>query len=83
MTSAVVVDDDGDPLDLATATTGSCLSAAAPQPCAGAACSPTLTMCGVRWSCGANLPIGVLSVAAGDGLASLAGTIDVAGSCSP
>jgi hypothetical protein len=84
VTSAVVVDDDGDPLDLSTAAMGGCLSAQpAPQPCAGAACSPTITMCGVRWSCGANLPIGVLSVAAGDGLARIAGTIDVAGTCSP
>jgi hypothetical protein len=84
VTSAVVVDDDGDPLDVATAATGGCLSAtAAPQPCAGAACSPTMTMCGVRWFCGVNMPVGVLSVAAGDGLASVAGTIDVAGTCSP
>jgi hypothetical protein len=83
-TTPVVVDDDGDPLDLSAAATGGCLSAtAAPQPCTGAACSPVITMCGIRWSCGAYLPVGALSVAAGDGLASVAGTIDVAGTCRP
>ena len=36
------------------AATGGCLSAAAvPQPCAGAACSPVLTLCGNRSACGA------------------------------
>jgi hypothetical protein len=84
LTTPVVVDDDGDPVDLATTATGGCLSAtAAPQPCVGAACSPTITMCGIRWYCGANVPVGMLLVAAGDGLARVAGTIDVAGTCSP
>jgi hypothetical protein len=84
VTTPVVVDDDGDPLDLTTAATGGCLSTpAVPQPCTGAACVPVLTMCGIRYGCGAWLPVGALSVAAGDGLASVAGTVDVAGTCRP
>ena len=82
--TAVVVDDDGDPLDLTTAATGGCLSAAAvAATCAGAACEPVLTMCGNSWTCGAWLPAGALSVSASDGLSGVAGTIDVAGTCSP
>jgi hypothetical protein len=84
VTTPVVVDDDGDPLDLSTAATGGCLSAAAvAAPCAGAACDPVLTMCGDSWACGAWVPTGGLSVSAGDGLASITGTVDVLGSCPP
>jgi hypothetical protein len=80
----VVVDDDGDPLDLSTSATGGCLSAApVDRPCAGAACAPALALCGGRWACGAWFPTGSLSVAAGDGLASVAGTIAVEGICPP
>jgi hypothetical protein len=83
-TTSVVVDDDGDPLDLATVASGGCLSAAAvAQPCAGAACVPVVTMCGNRWACAAWLPLGALSVTAGDGLANVAGTIDFLGTCRP
>lgn len=84
VTASVVVDDDGDPLDLATAPAGGCLSASAvPQPCAGAACAPALTMCGDRWACASWVPAGALSVAAGDGLASVSGAIAVDGVCRP
>ena len=84
VTTPVVVDDDGDPLDLSTAATGGCLSAAAvAAPCVGAACDPVLTMCGDSWACGAWVPTGGLSVSAGDGLASITGTVDVLGSCPP
>ena len=82
--TSIVVDDDGDPLDLSAAATGGCLSASTVAlPCAGAGCSPVLTMCGDRWACAWWLPVGELSVAAGDGLSSVAGTISVEGICRP
>jgi hypothetical protein len=84
LTTAVVVDDDGDPLELSTAAAGGCLSApAVPQPCAGATCDPVLTMCGIHYGCGTRVPLGVLSVSAGDGLAGVAGTLHVQGACPP
>jgi hypothetical protein len=80
----VVVDDDGDPLDLSVAGDGGCLTSDAPvKPCTGDACSPVLTMCGNRWACAAWGPTGTLSVAAGDGLASVSGPITVDGVCRP
>ena len=83
-TTPVVVDDDGDPLDFSLTAAGGCLSTSAvAQPCAGAACAPVLTMCGNRWACASWLPVGALSVAAGDGLASVAGAISVEGFCGP
>jgi hypothetical protein len=83
-TTSVVVDDDGDPIDLSTAATGGCLSATTvPQPCADAACAPVLTLCGNRWACASWLPVGALAVAAGDGLASVSGAIAVEGICRP
>ena len=83
-TTAVVVDDDGDPLDLSVVATGGCLSArAVAQPCAGAACDPLLTMCGVLAVCGQWAPGGGLTVSAGDGVASVAGPIAVDGDCRP
>jgi hypothetical protein len=84
VTTPLVVDDDGDPLDLSTATTGGCLSTTTvPRACTGAACSPAVTVCGIHWSCGVSLPGGAITAAAGDGLASVAGTIAVEGACRP
>ncbi|MBS1110603.1 MAG: hypothetical protein H6Q88_2595, partial [Anaeromyxobacteraceae bacterium] len=83
-TTAVVVDDDGDPLDLSVVAAGGCLTAGAvAQPCAGAACDPLLTMCGVLAACGQWSPGGGLTVSAGDGVARVAGSIVVAGDCRP
>ena len=80
----VVVDDDGDPLDLSAVAAGGCLAAGAvAQPCSGAACDPVLTMCNVVSGCGARFPGGGLSVSASDGAASVAGSIDVVGTCLP
>jgi hypothetical protein len=78
----VVVDDDGDPLDLSVTAAGGCLtSAPTALPCMGDACSPVLTMCGDRWSCAAWSPTGTLSVAGGDGVASVTGQLTVDGAC--
>jgi hypothetical protein len=80
----VVVDDDGDPLDLSVTAAGGCLTSDAPvKPCTGDACSPLLTMCGDRTTCGLWAPTGTLSVAGGDGLASVSGPITVEGTCLP
>jgi hypothetical protein len=80
----VAVDDDGDPLDVAVAADGGCLSAApVAGACTGAACDPVLTLCGNRWSCGEFLPGGTLAVSAGDGLAPVAGTLPVEATCRP
>jgi hypothetical protein len=84
LATAVVVDDDGDPLDLATVASGGCLtSGAAPAACVGPACDPVLTMCGNRSFCGEWTPAGGLSVDAHDGLARATGAIAVEGVCSP
>ena len=78
----VVVDDDGDPLDLSVTAAGGCLTAVpAASPCTGDTCSPVLTMCGDRWSCAAWSPSGTLSVAGGDGVASVTGQLPVDGAC--
>ncbi len=80
----VVLDDDGDPLDLSLAASGGCLTAAPPvQPCAGTGCAPVLTMCGDQWACAAWAPAGTLSVSAGDGLAGVTGPVTVDGVCRP
>ena len=80
----VVVDDDGDPLDLAAGASDGCLAAGAvPQPCVGPACSVVLTLCGNRTSCGEWAPGGSLSVTASDGLASMSGPFVVQGDCAP
>jgi hypothetical protein len=82
--AAVAVDDDGDPLDVAVAAAGGCLTAApVAGACTGSACDPMLTLCGDRWACGAFLPDGSLAVSAGDGLAAVAGTVTVQATCRP
>ncbi len=81
---AIVVDDDGDPLDLAATATGACLSSAPiPPACSGASCSPLLTMCGAPSACGAFIPMGVLAVTVHDGLAGASGEVQVEGVCPP
>jgi hypothetical protein len=78
----LLVDDDGDPLDLAVSATGSCLGAAAPPPaCAPEGCSFGLSLCGDHSLCGAWKPGGVLALAASDGLGSLAADVPVDGVC--
>ncbi len=84
LATELVVDDDGDPLDLATVASGDCLTAgAAPAACVGATCAPVLTMCGNRSFCGEWTPVGGLSVDAGDGVARTTGPITVEGVCPP
>jgi hypothetical protein len=78
----VVVDDDGDPLDLSFSDAGGCLTSTPPVlPCTGDSCSPTLTMCGDRWACAAWSPSGTLSVTGGDGVATVSGQLPVDGAC--
>ena len=80
----VVVDDDGDPVDLSAIAAGDCLSAGpVTQPCSGAACDPVLTLCAVRSVCGEWLPRGQLAVSASDGVGSVTGSIVVDGICRP
>ena len=84
LATAVVVDDDGDPLESRDRRLGRCLtSGAAPAACVGPACNPVLTMCGNRSFCGEWTPAGGLSVDAHDGLARATGAIAVEGVCSP
>lgn len=84
LATAVVVDDDGDPLDVATVASGGCLAAGpAPSACVGAACAPVLTMCGNRSFCGEWTPSGTLAVDGHDGLARVTGSISVEGVCPP
>jgi hypothetical protein len=82
--ASIVVDDDGDPVDLSAVASGGCLSAGAvPQPCTGAACDPVLTLCAVRSVCGGWYPGGELAMSASDGVGSVAGSVVVAGICVP
>ncbi|MGA8890873.1 MAG: hypothetical protein WB493_04840 [Anaeromyxobacteraceae bacterium] len=80
----VAVDDDGDPIDVAVSAAGGCLTAApVAGACTGAACSPLLTLCGNRWTCGEFLPGGSLAVSVGDGLVSASGAFLVDAVCRP
>lgn len=83
-TARIVVDDDGDPVDLTAIASGGCLSAGVvAHPCTGAACDPVLTLCTVRSVCGGWFPGGDLAVSASDGMGSVAGSIVVTGVCPP
>jgi hypothetical protein len=80
----VVVDDDGDPVDLAAVPSGGCLAAApVPPACTGADCALTLTTCGNPSACLTWKPEGFLSVAATDGLASVAADLVLDARCPP
>lgn len=84
LTTPVVADDDGDPLDLATVASGGCLTAGTTPPaCLGAACAPALKLCGDPSLCGAWTPGGTLSVVTGDGVDRVTGSISVDGVCPP
>jgi hypothetical protein len=78
----LLVDDDGDPLDVSLSPSGSCLSAAAPpQPCPAGGCTVGLSMCGARAACGGFEPTSVLTVAADDGSGRTGGDVAVTSSC--
>ena len=79
---ALLVDDDGDPLEVDATAGGGCLSAGTlPHPCTGAACSPVLTLCGGRSGCAGWMPQGSLALAGTDGLARVEGSVPVTGVC--
>ena len=81
-TVPLVMDDDGDPLDLAVAASGSCLTVAGTPPsCGPEGCSFGLSLCGQPSQCGAWTPGGVLAMAASDGLGSVSASVPVDGFC--
>jgi hypothetical protein len=78
----LLVDDDGDPLDVALAPSDSCLAAAAPaQPCPAGGCALGLSMCGARAACGAWSPSARLALTADDGAARVAADLPVDAYC--
>jgi hypothetical protein len=77
----IVVDEDGDPLDLSTTTTGDCLAAAAPPAaCPPDGCAIGLSLCG-DLVCGGVPPGGVLAITASDGLGAVSAEIPVDSGC--
>ena len=77
----LLVDDDGDPLDLAVTASGDCLVAGAPPPsCPAEGCPIGLSLCG-DLVCGGTRPGGVLALTASDGLGSLATDVPVDAAC--
>jgi hypothetical protein len=80
----VVVDDDGDPLDVTAVPSGGCLAASPlPPACTGAACTPAITTCGNLSECRTWRPDGLLSVAASDGLTDVAADLPLDARCLP
>jgi hypothetical protein len=78
----LVVDDDGDPLDLAAVPSGPCLTSSMPaQPCPATGCQVGLSTCGASWVCGTYDPAWTLAVTASDGLGSASGQVRVVGAC--
>ena len=78
----LVVDDDGDPLDLAVTASGTCLAVSgAPSSCGPEGCSFELSLCGDPSICSRSKTVGSLALAASDGLGSLYTHVGVADSC--
>jgi hypothetical protein len=77
----LLVDDDGDPLDLAATSSGDCLAAgAAPAACPAEGCAIGLSLCG-DLVCGGTRPGGWLALAASDGLGSVSAELPVDAAC--
>ena len=78
----LVVDDDGDPLDLAATPSGTCLAVAATPPgCGPGGCSFELSLCADPSFCSRSKPGGSLALTASDGLGSLSSTVTVGDNC--
>ena len=78
----LVVDDDGDPLDLTATASGTCLAVAgAPLSCDPGGCSFELSLCGDPSFCSRSKPGGSLALTASDGLGSLSSTVTVGDNC--
>jgi hypothetical protein len=77
----LVVDDDGDPLDLSLSADAPLGAWAPPQPCPASGCAVGLGLPGGASHCGAFAPAGTLAVLASDGLASASGTVAIASDC--
>ena len=80
-TVPLVVDDDGDPLDLALVASGGCLAVGVPPAsCAPVGCSIDLSLCGDQ-ACAPWTPTGMLALSASDGLGSVSTDLPVNGVC--
>ena len=78
----LVVDDDGDPLDLVATASGPCLTVAgAPASCGPGGCSFKVSMCGAASFCGTSKAGGSIALTASDGLESLSATVGVGDIC--
>jgi hypothetical protein len=77
----LLVDDDGDPLDLAATSSGDCLAAGVPPAsCPAEGCAIGLSLCG-DLVCGGTRPGGRLALAASDGLGSVSADVPVDAAC--
>ncbi len=77
----LLVDDDGDPLDLTATSSGDCLAAGVPPAsCPPEGCAIGLSLCG-DLVCGGTRPGGWLALAASDGLGSVSADVPVDASC--
>jgi hypothetical protein len=81
----MVVDDDGDPLDVGAASSLGCLETTLPasQPCPAGGCTVGVAMCGGRSACGTFVPEGSIALSASDGVASSRGEAWVYSVCQP
>ena len=78
----LVVDDDGDPLDLAVAPSGTCLAVGgAPPSCGPEGCSLELSLCGDPSYCSRFKAGGMFTLAASDGLGSMSTNVGVGSTC--
>lgn len=82
MVVPLVVDDDGDPLDLTATASGTCLAVAgAPPSCGPEGCAFELSLCGDPSFCSRSKAGGSLALTASDGLGSLSTTVAVGDNC--
>ena len=82
MVVPLVVDDDGDPLDLTATASGTCLAVAgAPPNCGPEGCSFDLSLCGDPSFCSRSKAGGSLALTASDGLGSMSTNVGVGSTC--
>jgi hypothetical protein len=82
MVVPLVVDDDGDPLDLAATSSAPCLTVAAGPPgCGPGGCSFELSLCGNPSVCSRSTTVASLALSASDGLGSLSTVVGIDDNC--